>query len=292
MRGILVTNGFWKSASMAEMTRQLLQAADRLSITLTERTNDELLCLLPQGTLLKRQEADFYLFWDKDIRLALALEGMGQRLFNPARAIALCDDKTLTHLHLSQAGLPSPETILCPMTFPGLCYPDASFITRAGQALSWPLVIKEGCGSFGQQVYLANNAQEARGILEKAAGKPLLFQRFIKESAGTDLRLYMVGGQCIAAMRRRNDTDFRANIRIGGHGEGYTPTREETSLAAQACQALGLDFAGVDLLQTENGPVICEVNSNAHFTALSALTKTDIAGAILSHIQEALCAAG
>lgn len=292
MRGILVTNGFWESASMAEMTRQLLQAADRLSITLTERTNDELLCLLPQGTLLERQEADFYLFWDKDIRLALALEGMGQRLFNPARAIALCDDKTLTHLRLSQAGLPSPETILCPMTFPGLGYPDTSFIARAGQALSWPLVIKEGCGSFGQQVYLAKNEQEAREILEKAAGKPLLFQRFIEESAGTDLRLYMVGGECIAAMRRRNDTDFRANIQIGGHGESYTPTREEAALAAQACRALGLDFAGVDLLQTDNGPVICEVNSNAHFTALSALTKTDIAGAILSHIQEALCAAG
>ena len=292
MKGILVINGFWKSASMEEMTRQLREAAERLAIDLQVRTNDELLCLLPETELLAKEETDFYLFWDKDIRLAMALEGMGKRLFNPARAIALCDDKTLTHLALSQAHLPTPETILCPMTFPGMGYPKTEFIARAGAALSWPLVIKEGCGSFGQQVYLAQNEQEALDIIQKAAGNPLLFQRFIRESAGTDLRLYMVGGKCVAAMRRRNDADFRANIQIGGHGEIYAPTEEEIALAAKACRALSLDFAGVDILHTNNGPVICEVNSNAHFTALAALTKTDVAGAIMQYIQEVLCAAG
>ena len=292
MKGMLVINGFWESASMTEMARQLSAAAARFFIQLEIRTNDQLLCLLPDTKLLEEEEADFYLFWDKDIRLAMALEGMGKRLFNPARAIALCDDKTLTHLALAQAHLPTPETILCPMTFPGMGYPKTEFIARAGAALSFPMVIKEGCGSFGQQVYLAHNEQEALEIIRKAAGNPLLFQRFIKESAGTDLRLYMAGGKCAAAMRRRNDTDFRANIQIGGHGEIYTPTQEEISLASRACQALSLDFAGVDILHTNDGPVICEVNSNAHFTALAALTKTDVAGAIMQHIQEALCAAG
>lgn len=292
MKGILVVNGFWKSASMEEMAKQLIRAVEKLSIQLEICTNDQLLCTLPDTQLLEPEETDFYLFWDKDIRLAMALEGMGKRLFNPARAIALCDDKTLTHLALSQAHLPTPETILCPMTFPGLGYPKTEFIARAGAALSWPLVIKEGCGSFGQQVYLAQNEQEALEIIQKAAGNPLLFQRFIQESAGTDLRLYMVGGKCVAAMRRRNDNDFRANIQIGGHGEIYTPTEEEIALAARACHALSLDFAGVDILHTKDGPVICEVNSNAHFTALAALTKTDVAGAIMQHIQEALCAAG
>ena len=102
----------------------------------------------------------------------------------------------------------------------------------------------------------------------------------------------MVGGQCVAAMRRRNERDFRANIQIGGSAHSYTPTTGEIALARNACQALGLDFAGVDILRSRTGPLICEVNSNAHFTALAALTHQDIAGAIIRHIQEAVCQAG
>ena len=165
-------------------------------------------------------------------------------------------------------------------------------MARVEAALGYPLVIKEGCGSFGQQVYLAQSRADARAIIAKASGAPLLFQKFIQESAGQDIRLYMVGGPCAAAMRRVNGADFRANIQSGGRAERYVPTAEEISLAAAACAALGLDFAGVDLLHSQDGPLICEVNSNAHFTALSALTHTDVAEKILCHIQEALCTAG
>ena len=141
-------------------------------------------------------------------------------------------------------------------------------------------------------MYLAKDEKEAAAILQKAAGVPLLFQQYIRECKGRDIRLYMVGGKCVAAMRRVNEGDFRANIQIGGHAEAYTPTQEEIALAQKACHALSLDFAGVDLLQSKEGPLLCEVNSNAHFTALSALTGEDVAGAIFDHIREVLCAAG
>ena len=292
MQGILVVNAFWKGASMKEMEGQLCRAAKEKGIQLQVRTNAELMCMLPPVAPLSEEEADFYLFWDKDVRLAMQLEMLGKRLFNPAKAIALCDDKTLTHLALAKEDIPMPQTILCPQTFPSLGYPETDFLSRAGKALSWPLIIKEGCGSFGQQVYLAKDENEAAAILQKAAGVPLLFQQYIRECKGQDIRLYMVGGKCVAAMRRVNEADFRANIQIGGHAEAYTPTQEEIALAQKACRALSLDFAGVDLLQSEQGPLLCEVNSNAHFTALAALTGEDVAGAIFDHIREELCAAG
>ena len=293
INGILIKNAFWKSASMQEMEALLCCAANRLGITLQVRTNQDFSFSLPAlSPLTPPEEADFILFWDKDIRLALQLETAGYRLFNTAKSIALCDDKTLTHLALMQAGLPMPETILCPSTFPAAGYPDPAFLQRAAMRLSWPMIIKEGCGSFGQQVYLANDIAQAKAILAEKAGSPLLLQRFIRESAGSDIRLYMVNGKCIAAMERRNESDFRANIQIGGSALPYTPTRDEVDLAAKACSCLGLSFAGVDLLHSKNGPLLCEVNSNAHFSALEKLTHSDVAGAILSHIQEVICKAG
>lgn len=293
MNGILIINAFWKSASMQEMEALLCNAAKRLGIDLLVRSNQDFLFSMPPLQPVSPMEhTDFILFWDKDIRLAKQLEMAGCRLFNSSRSIALCDDKTFTHLTLTQAGLPMPDTIFCPSTFPAVGYPQIDFLKKAAAQLSYPLVIKEGCGSFGQQVYLAENEAQALDILEKKAASPLLLQKYIRESRGKDIRLYMVGGKCIAAMERRNDQDFRANIQIGGSAHPYTPAAEEIDLAARACSALGLAFAGVDILHSKQGPLVCEVNSNAHFSALAALTKKDVAGAILAHIQEVLCKAG
>ena len=287
MQGTLIVNAFWDSPSMAEMTRQLQAAAHDLGIALQVKTNEDFPCLLPGPRPLSPADTgDFVLFWDKDVRLAHLLEIQGAQVFNAPQAIALCDDKTLTHLALCQAGLPMPDTLLCPQTFPGNGYPRMVFLDQAEAALGYPMVIKEGCGSFGQQVYLAKNAEEARALLRARAGTALLLQRFVSESAGKDLRLYMVGDRCVGAMRRVNDGDFRANIQHGGHGVAYTPSADEIALAARACRALGLSFAGVDLLESRDGPLLCEVNSNAHFTALSALTGAPVAREILASIQE------
>ena len=286
MKGILITNAFWQwnKETFDRLSQALLDAAEAQGIDLIHRTNQDFLCALP-GLPALGTDVDFVLFWDKDVRLASLLERQGVPVFNSARAIALCDDKTFTHLALSRAGLPMPRTVLCPQTFPANGYPEVDFVRQAGGMLGFPMVVKEGCGSFGYQVYLAQDAQAAARIVREKAGTPLLFQEYIQESAGQDLRLYMVGGRCVAAMRRVNPRDFRANIQHGGHGEMYVPAEEEIDLAAAACRALGLDFAGVDILPSDRGPLICEVNSNAHFHALSALTGADIPGSILSYIR-------
>lgn len=286
MKGLLITNEFMHACSFARMREMFMCAAQQEDITLVPRTNADLMLLPAQ----QRLKVDFVLFYDKDIRLAARLEASGLPVFNAARAIALCDDKTLTYLALERAGVPQPETVLCPQTFPGLGYGDMDFLEGVGAALGWPMVLKEGCGSFGEQVYLAQNEAQAREILGQIGAKPALFQRFIANSSGRDRRLFVVGDQVIAAIERRNEHgDFRANIAHGGTAVAYTPTEQECALALSACRALELDFGGVDLLQDTQGPLVCEVNSNAHFGGLRAATGMDPAVHILRYIRRRVC---
>lgn len=280
MQGYLITNAFMRGGSFEKMRTLFMEAAQKQDVRLLSRTNADFMRGVPQD------EAAFALFYDKDIRLAQRLEMQGVRVFNSAQAIALCDDKTLTHLCIERAGLPQPKYILGPHSFPGVGYGDMRFVEEAGDELGWPLVIKEGCGSFGQQVYLARDAAQARAIVSRMDAKPFLFQQFVSECAGSDERLFVVGGQVIAAIRRESRSgDFRANIENGGYPVHYQPTQEECALAIAACKALHLDFAGVDLLPAWDGPLLCEVNSNAHFAGLRQVTGVNPAEHIISYIR-------
>lgn len=279
-----VENAFWHSPGTEELKRSFVHEAARQGIQLVTRTNAQF-----QRENLLKDGPRTALFWDKDLRLAQLMEQEGIVLYNSADAIRLCDDKTLTYLALRQSGLPIPQTLLCPTTFPNVGYPETAFLEEVAEQLGLPFILKEGCGSFGQQVYLVQDLDQAERLVRQAAGAPLLFQRFVAESAGRDLRLYVVGGRVVAAMMRRNDAgDFRANIQIGGHALAYHPTREEAQLAVDACRQLGLHFGGVDLLLSKDGPLVCEVNSNAHFRALRELSGVDPAAAIISLMKEGM----
>lgn len=279
----LVVNAFLRSPSFVATENAFLEAAKTAGVKLTLRNNAS---FLREDSMINAPPAA--LFFDKDVRLAQAMEQRGMRLFNRARAIAACDDKTATFLALEKAGLPQPKTILGPVTFPGIGYGDMVFLEEIAQLLGLPLVIKEGYGSFGRQVYLANTVEDMRRICTTTAANPLLFQSFIRESAGEDLRAYVVGGRAIAAIHRVNESgDFRANLENGGKAFAYQPSAEEATLAAAACHAVQADFAGVDLLISKDGPVICEVNSNAHFLGLRAATGVNPAEHILALIREA-----
>ena len=210
------------------------------------------------------------------------------RLFNSSRAIELCDDKALTHAALKGA-VPMPLTYSAPFTYENVGYTELSFAERFAEALGFPLVIKEVCGSFGQQVYLAHSMEEVGRILRSVGGRRVIFQRFIKESAGRDLRLNVVGGKVIAAMERTSGSgDFRANITIGGSMRKHTPTPAEEAIAIRAAELLGLDFCGADLIGSENGPLLIEVNSNAHFKSIYDCTGVNAADEIIAHILRSI----
>lgn len=267
MNGILIVNHFLNSEKFNTLHRHLLCAAEKKGIRLDIKTNLELAS--------ENAEGDFVLFWDKDINLAKRLEKSGIPVFNSADSIAKCDDKARTYIELD-AIVPQPKTLIAPKTY----FPAdmREFVTAAIDILGLPLVFKECFGSFGEQVYLCKTYED---IVSHISVKPFLLQSFIESSAGSDRRLEIVGKRCVSAVKRHNENDFRSNVTNGGTMTPYTPTEEEVRTAVKACDALGLTFGGVDIL--DNG-MVCEVNSNAHIINIMKATGLDIAPLIFEEI--------
>ena len=120
--------------------------------------------------------------------------------------------------------------------------------------------------------------------MNNVQGKPVVFQEYVENTKGRDVRLQVVGDKVIAGMYRYSYDDFRANVSIGGHMKEYTPSQEECTLAVRAAMAVGADFAGVDLLFGEQGMLVCEVNSNAHFKNIFDCTGVNTAEKIMEFI--------
>lgn len=289
MQGWLIVNRFLHTDKFSEHTKWLLRAAEEKGILLSCKTNAEVAVMVCEDGIvlaMKEELPDFVLFWDKDIRLAKALEAMGIRLYNQAEAIYACDDKYETFYRLAKAGkFPLPKTIPAPMTYDNIGYNNVEFLDTVIEKLGFPLVVKECFGSFGWQVYLASGKTELLAIVEKIGTKPMIFQEYIEASKGKDLRLQVVGDEVVCAMMRQSSTDdFRANLTLGGSMQAYTPSREECELAVSVTKTLGLDFAGVDLLMDGKKRYVCEVNSNAHFKTIADCTGVDVAACMLSYI--------
>lgn len=278
--GWLIVNGFLKSEKFEEIYGFFLQNAAKYDINLLMIRSDELEYIpdeLPQ----------FAIFWDKDICLAKRLESRGLRLFNSASAVEICDSKILTALAL-EGKVPMPQTLFSPKTFPQVGYTNLNFLKTAEEILGMPMIIKEAYGSFGQQVYLAENSDKAKEIVKSLEGKDFVMQKFIAESRGRDIRLNVVGGKVVNAILRHSETDFRSNLTLGGESEIYFPTKEEKRIAEKACHIVGLDFAGVDVLFGKDGPLLCELNSNPHFKTTLQTTGVDLSENILRHISDQL----
>lgn len=263
------------------------ESAKKFYVDLILKSNDEILVDInsPNDNIIEN-EIDFVLFWDKDVKLARYLEKLGIRVFNSAKAVALCDDKSLTHLELMNAGVRMPRTIFAPMTYSNVGYTNYLFLDKVKSKLEFPFIIKEVFGSFGQQVYLVKDDNELKDIVTEKGNSPLIFQEYIKSSKGKDVRLQVVGEEVVAGMYRYNDTgDFRANLSSGGKMKDYKPSKDQRDLAVKCCNVLGLDFAGVDMLFGENDiPILCEINSNAHFKNITDATGVSVADKIIEYI--------
>lgn len=286
----LVVNGFIDSEKFRQIFAWLMEAGKKQGCTLELKTNSQLLPELVLGEdspLYGGRRPQFVIFWDKDVRLARLLEKFGLRLFNCAESIEICDDKARTYLELFEKKIRMPRTIIAPKTFRMEGYPKLDFLQQIERRLGYPMVIKECYGSFGQQVWLVHDQKELLKCLQGIQNRPFLFQEYLAASRGHDIRIQMVGTQAVAAMHRYNPDDFRANITNGGRMEAHTPNAAQLDMAVQVMEALGLDFAGVDLLFGADGePVLCEVNSNAHFVNIWKCTGVNAAEAIVQYCME------
>lgn len=285
MLGWLIVNGFLESKKFDELYSFLKNASEKVGITLEIKTNVELMTLVEQPVI---PHPDFALFWDKDVFLAKKLEKNGIRLFNSAEAVEICDNKILTALTLS-GKVRTPKTVVAPKTFEGVGYTKKEFLSKAVEMLSLPIVVKEAYGSFGYQVYLAKTEDELEQIVESMGYKEFLMQEFVKTSVGRDVRVNVVGGEVVSSMLRYNENDFRSNITNGGSMKKYdiSPAWEEA--AVKACETIGLDFAGVDVMFGEaDEPIICEVNSNPHFKSSFECNGVDMSVCIMNYVKEQL----
>ena len=157
-------------------------------------------------------------------------------------------------------------------------------IERVGGA---PVIIKLLEGTQGIGVLLAESVKSAEAIIEmlQSQKQNVLIQKFVAESKGRDVRAFVVGDQVVAAMRRvAQGQEFRSNVHRGGITESFILDEEYCETAVRAAQIMGLRVAGVDMLQSKDGPQIMEVNSSPGLEGIETCTKLDVAGAIIDYI--------
>lgn len=210
-------------------------------------------------------------------------EMAGVFCLNSSRAITMARDKlrTLQMLSRHDVGMPPTE-------FVGDRAAVRPAIERVGGA---PVILKILEGTQGLGVVLAESAKTAEAVFETlhAAGQKVLIQRFVAESRGKDIRAFVVGGRVVAAMRRMATGDeFRANVHRGGRVEPLVLLPDHEQIAVRAAQILGLHVAGVDLLESDDGPQVMEVNASPGLEGIETATGRDVAGEMIRHLEESV----
>lgn len=151
-----------------------------------------------------------------------------------------------------------------------------------------PFVIKLTEGTQGKGVVLAETRKAAESVIDAFRGLDahFLVQEFIKEAKGADIRCFVIGNKVVASMKRQaKEGEFRSNIHRGGTATAIRITPEERSTAVRAAKIMGLNVAGVDLLRSNHGPVVMEVNSSPGLQGIEAATGKDVAGQIVQFIE-------
>jgi ribosomal protein S6--L-glutamate ligase len=207
-------------------------------------------------------------------------EMMGVHAVNGSDAILRARDKLRSLQLLARERIGLPTTVFGDN-------PDdtADLLAMLG---SPPHVIKLNEGAQGQGVLLAEKRSAAQGVIEAFRGlyANFLVQEFIAEAGGADLRCFVVGGKIVAAMRRQApEGEFRANLHRGGSATAVTLSPDEKRTALKAARAIGLDVAGVDLLRSQRGPLVLEVNASPGLEGIEAATGVDVAASVIRHIE-------
>ena len=288
MRGLVIINGFPSAEKFYAQGEKIRKAIQAEGIECDLVKNGEAYALLTEtGTVQSSlgEQYAFAVYLDKDKYLGRMLEKTGVRLFNGASAVETCDDKLLTYLALENSGLRLARTIPAPLCYTKGAKPNEEFLDNVAKTLGFPLVVKKSFGSFGNGVQLVPGMPELQEIAQTLLHEPHFYQEYIADSCGRDIRVIVVGGEALGCMERvAQKGEFRSNIELGGIGRKIEPPLEYLLAAERAATLLGLDYCGVDLLETADGPVLCEVNSNAFFEGFERVTGIDVASAYARHI--------
>ena len=151
-----------------------------------------------------------------------------------------------------------------------------------------PIIIKLASGTHGKGVVLAETGKAAKSVIQAfyVEGVNFMIQEYVKEAGGSDVRAFVVGNRVVAAMKRQSlDGDFRSNIHQGGSGEKYILDDIEKRTAIKAAKAMGLSICGVDMIPSDKGPLVMEVNSSPSIRGIERATGKDIATKMIEYVE-------
>lgn len=208
-----------------------------------------------------------------------------QGVFTTASSMAIVRsrDKLRTLQLLARAGIGIPKTVFTRNT--------ADIDDLVDELGELPVIIKLASGTHGNGVVLAETKKAAKSVMQAFYvmdddGTNILLQEFVKESAGTDIRAFVVGGKVVASMKRQSlDDDFRSNLHQGGEGASVKLTEEERKTVIKAAKAMGLSICGVDVMRSDRGPLILEVNSSPGF-GIEKVTGRNVAAKIIEYVEQ------
>lgn len=206
-----------------------------------------------------------------------------QGVFTTSSSIAInrSRDKLRSYQLLAKYGVGVPKTVFARET--------SEFDEVIELAGGTPLIIKVARGTHGNGVVLAETRKAAQAVMQAfyVEGVNFLVQEFVKESAGMDIRALVVGGKVVASIKRQSlDDDFRSNTHQGGEGSPIKLTDEERKTAQKAAKAMGLPICGVDMMRSDRGPLVLEVNSSASLKTPELITGRDVAGKVIDYVEQ------
>lgn len=210
------------------------------------------------------------------------MEMKGVYTVSSSLAISRSRDKLRSLQLLAKAGVGIPKTV-----FSRNSADIDDLLERLGGT---PVIIKLARGTHGNGVVLAETKKAAKSVLQafylsNEEGTNILLQEFVEESAGTDIRVFVIGGRVVASMQRQSlDDDFRSNLHKGGDGSAIKLTEEERKMAIRAAKAMGLNVCGVDMMRSVRGPLILEVNASPGF-GIEKVTGRDVTTPLIEYIE-------
>lgn len=219
---------------------------------------------------------------DLEISIIKQFQVMGTPVLNEYLPVARAKNKLRTLQILTKNNVPVPKTIVVR---------KLEFIDEAIKKIGgYPVILKTPFGTWGAGVVLVESRRSMYSALDiiwkNLSTNIILIQEYVAEASGTDYRAFVVGDKVVASMKRVAKTgDFRSNLHLGGEGIKVKLTEEEERLAVRATQALGLKISGVDILRSNKGPLIMEVNAQPGITGITSVTGVDVAAEIVKYAE-------
>lgn len=206
-----------------------------------------------------------------------------QGVFSTASSLAVnrTRDKLRATQILARAGVGIPKTVFARET--------ADVEDVIAQAGGTPLIIKVARGTHGRGVVLAETRKAAEAVMQAFYVERVNFlvQEFVEEADGADVRAFVVGGKVVASVKRQSlDDDFRSNLHQGGQAVAVKLTEDERRTAQKAAKAMGLPICGVDMVRSERGPLVLEVNSSPGLFSVESVTERNVAGKIIEYVEQ------